>query len=147
MSRYATYEPPEEATAYLRQASPTRSFIPVLLSLAALYLGPNVLMALGYPILDPGSGPLFRIHPLTYLLLALFFVQLLLRNFRLGILLSNRSVKWYFLISLLVFGYSLMGSSASNGYFLDTFVNAFILVYLFGYYPDQARKACWFALQ
>lgn len=135
-----------QASPLLHPAPGKGSYLPVFLSLAALFLGPNVLLFLGYPQLDPSSAPIFRIHPLTYLLFILFFMQFLASDFRPGVLSQNPRVKQFLFVAVTVFIYSLFGSSKSNGYFLDTFIDALLLVYLFGFYSDRTRKYCFLAL-
>jgi ABC-type multidrug transport system fused ATPase/permease subunit len=104
------------------------SILPFVLILF-LFLGQNVLDMLHYPQSDPTSGPLYRLHPLTYLLFFLWGVKSIKENTLYNI--HSAAARSFGLIVLLVFVYSItLGKSKANFFILDTLFASVLLVQL-----------------
>lgn len=111
------------------------SFILILL----LFLGQNVLDVLHYPQADPTSGPLFRLHPVTYLLFMLWMIENVKRN-TIIFHFNSPIVRNYGIAVLLVFVYSItLGKSKANFFILDTLFAPVLLVQLLQNESDETK--------
>ena len=119
-------------------AEPKISFLPFVLVLT-LFLGQNVLDVLHYPQSDPTSGPLFRLHPSTYLLFALWAVQNIKNNTLYNI--HNGAARSFGIVVLLVFLFSItFGKSKANFFILDTLFAPILLVQLLQDSSDEWKE-------
>ena len=114
------------------------SFLPLVLVLF-LFLGANVLDVLHYPQSDPTSGPLFRLHPATYLLFGLWGIKSLKYNTYYNP--SSAAVRDFGIVVLLVFVYSMtLGKSKANFFILDTLFTPVLLVLLLQDETDEFKQ-------
>jgi hypothetical protein len=114
------------------------SLLPFLLVLF-LFLGQNVLDVLHYPQSDPTSGPLFRLHPATYLLFGLWMVQNIKFNTFYNV--QNPVARNYGIVVILVFLFSItLGKSKANFFILDTLFDSVLLVLLLQDASDELKE-------
>lgn len=121
------------------------SFLPLMLVLV-LFLGANVLDVLHYPQSDLTSGPLFRLHPATYLLLGLWGIKRL--KYKTYYNPRSAAVRDFGIVVLLVFLYSMtLGKSRANIFILDTLFAPVLLVLLLQDETDEFKDKLLFWLK
>jgi hypothetical protein len=114
------------------------SVLPFVLILF-LFLGQNVLDVLHYPQSDPTSGPLFRLHPVTYLLFGLWTVQNIRQNTFYNI--NSPAARSYGIVVFAVFLFSItLGKSKANFFILDTLFAPVLLVQLLQNETDTFKE-------
>lgn len=120
------------------EANKEISFLPFLL-VAVFFLGGNVLDILHYPQSDPASGPLFRLHPSTYLVFGLWMVQNIKQNTFYHF--KSPAVQYFGIVVFLVFLFSItLGKSKANFFILDTLFTPVLLVQLLQDASDQTKE-------
>jgi hypothetical protein len=104
-----------------------------------LFLGQNVLDVLHYPQSDPTSGPLFRLHPVTYLLFGLWGVQNIRQNTFYNI--NSPAARSFGIVVFAVFLFSItLGKSKANFFILDTLFAPVLLVQLLQNETDAFKE-------
>ncbi|ALJ00981.1 VpsF family polysaccharide biosynthesis protein [Rufibacter tibetensis] len=120
------------------ERSNTIALLPFLLVLF-LFLGQNVLDVLHYPQSDPTSGPIFRLHPATYLLFGLWGVEFIKKNSIYNI--DSFTERAFGIVVLLVFIYSItLGKSKANFFILDTLFAPVLLIHYLQDKPDEFKE-------